>query len=254
MSAMARHSKAASMPCDRTPWAAGHDPQNPEWVPVVTLVLWLTVGSVAGLGAWLSYPRPTVSERPQDSTKLEFLNVQLTQEPILSVEPAPALIAEPLPPSLPRLANPVTALPALAVAEPNPAISFPIPVQAPVNTTSAAAASLAVEAPSSKSATSVAVGTDPGPSAPQVLQYGLGEGKQPAPDYPAAARRLGQQGTVRVRFTVGADGRVLEAEAVPPAAPALLTEAALRTIRDRWRFKTGALRRYEVSVRFELSR
>ena len=59
---------------------------------------------------------------------------------------------------------------------------------------------------------------------------------------------------VTVRFSVGENGRVLEAEAVTPAPWPLLNEAALRVIKERWRFRPGPARLYEVAIRFELKR
>lgn len=92
------------------------------------------------------------------------------------------------------------------------------------------------------------------PAPAQTLTYGQGEGRQPAPEYPRQAVREGQEGTVRVRFTVGESGRVLAAEAIDPCPWPLLNEAALRAIRERWRFRSGAPRAYEVSIRFALAR
>jgi hypothetical protein len=34
----------------------------------------------------------------------------------------------------------------------------------------------------------------------------------------------------------------------------LLNRAALRVVRERWRFSPGAIRVYEVSIRFELKK
>src|SRR5690606_11982859 len=86
----------------------------------------------------------------------------------------------------------------------------------------------------------------------QTLTYGRGEGRQPAPDYPRVAVRQGQEGVVRVRFSVGEDGRVLGAEAVGRCPWPLLNDSALRAVREKWRFPRGAVRLYEVAIRFEL--
>jgi protein TonB len=90
--------------------------------------------------------------------------------------------------------------------------------------------------------------------APQQLTYGQGEGRQPAPEYPYRARREGQEGVVKVRFSVGDDGRVLSAEAASPSPWPILNESAVRVVRERWRFRAGPLRNYEVAIRFQLSR
>jgi TonB family protein len=59
---------------------------------------------------------------------------------------------------------------------------------------------------------------------------------------------------VRVRFNVGENGRVTSAAATGPSPWPLLNEAALRVIRERWRFPGGAARAYEVAIRFALTR
>jgi TonB family protein len=93
-----------------------------------------------------------------------------------------------------------------------------------------------------------------GTPALQVIAYGQGEGRQPAPVYPWQAAREGQEGMVTVRFSVGENGRVLGAEAVTPAPWPLLNAAALGAIKERWRFQPGPARLYEVAIRFELKR
>jgi TonB family protein len=60
--------------------------------------------------------------------------------------------------------------------------------------------------------------------------------KNPAPAYPAVARRHEQQGTVTVRVLVGADGSVERAEVAQSSGFDLLDDAALETVRARWRF------------------
>src|SRR6202012_1890149 len=110
-------------------------------------------------------------------------------QPAHELPPAAALPDAPAQPDIP---------PPLPVAEPLPAIAFALPVAGPVRVTS-------VRQASSSRALS-AMGT--AHPVPQTLTFGEGEGRQPAPDYPARARREGQEGAVTVRFTVGADGHV----------------------------------------------
>ncbi len=69
----------------------------------------------------------------------------------------------------------------------------------------------------------------PGPSTPPAY------GGNPAPAYPAAARRRGQQGQVVLRAEVQADGRPARVEVVRSSGYALLDEAALASVGD-WRF------------------
>ncbi len=58
----------------------------------------------------------------------------------------------------------------------------------------------------------------------------------PPPYYPAIARRRAQQGTVTVRVLVGADGSVERAEIADSSGFDSLDDAALETVRSRWRF------------------
>jgi protein TonB len=56
-----------------------------------------------------------------------------------------------------------------------------------------------------------------------------------APDYPLAARRDGVEGAVEVEFTIGADGRVSEAQVVSASPEQVFDRAALNAV-QRWRF------------------
>jgi periplasmic protein TonB len=58
----------------------------------------------------------------------------------------------------------------------------------------------------------------------------------PPPIYPVAARRREQQGTVTVKVLVGADGSVESAEIADSSGFDALDNAALDTVRSRWRF------------------
>jgi protein TonB len=58
----------------------------------------------------------------------------------------------------------------------------------------------------------------------------------PPPRYPEYARRHEQQGTVTLRVLVGEDGAVLAAKVAESSGYDSLDEAALATVRDRWRF------------------
>lgn len=60
--------------------------------------------------------------------------------------------------------------------------------------------------------------------------------RNPSPAYPAIARRRAQQGTVTVSVLVGADGSVERAEVADSSGFDTLDDAALETVRSRWRF------------------
>jgi periplasmic protein TonB len=61
-------------------------------------------------------------------------------------------------------------------------------------------------------------------------------GKNPPPTYPAIARRRAQQGTVTIRVLVDVEGVVQRAEIAESSGFDVLDDAAIETVRRRWRF------------------
>lgn len=220
--------------------------ESASLVSVATLVTWVFCLSVGAIGLLVPYARPAF--RPPESPPVlaQVLNVQLTQEPS---PPPPPTTAPPdalLPPPLEQIALPF-APPLVVVAEPLPAVAFPLPIEAPSPVVEPARArASAVESP-------IQPASAP-PMPVQAITYGQGEGRQPAPEYPRRAVLEGQEGVVTIRFSVGEEGRVLNAEAVSPCPWPLLNGAALRVVRSRWRFPAGPPRHYEVAIRFELTK
>ena len=115
------------------------------------------------------------------------------------------------------------------------------------------AASLSHRDNDTASARPAAVGSDGGTTrggagSPGVANGGAGDdpnsvsvahadyASNPPPVYPAIARRRAQQGTVTVRVLVGADGSVERAEISDSSGFDSLDDAALETVRSRWRF------------------
>lgn len=216
--------------------------ETSRFTPVLTLVLWLGCSTIAALGFAMPYVRPQAARPAAEPTQVEMLNVELTTDPLPDLEPPPAnAMATPPPPD--ALVQPQVAQ-AVAVAVPSANIAFALPVEGPVRVVEAAQASNSrTEHPQPAVAAAPPV---------QRLVYGQGAGKQPAPEYPLAAERAGQEGSISVRFVVAENGRVTAAEAVAPSPWPLLNDSALRTIRNRWRFPSGQLRAYEVAIRFVL--
>lgn len=219
-----------------------------SWFDVVTLVLWVGCLLIGIVGSLWRYPLPAAVKAAPAPTQAEILNVALTTEPLLPPDAPPSSDASAPPPLAEPTALP-SAPPLVPVAAPSPAIAFARPVEGPTQMvdTKIAVASRIQPHPNAVAAAA------PAPPVHQ-LTFGQGEGKQPSPEYPARAMREGQEGTVRVRFSVNSSGRVAWAEIAAPSPWALLNEAAVRVIRERWRFQAGALRLYEVSIRFELSK
>ncbi len=212
-------------------------------VQVFTLVLWMGLLTIGGFGFALPYLRPAAPKPEPPPVQAQFLAVQLTTDDLPDLAPsASEPLQSPVPPA--AILQPSAVQPML-VAEPSPTIAFALPVSAPAQVVPAAQASYSK---------AVSETVDQPVTAVQTLTFGRGEGKQPAPEYPLLARREGQEGSVRVRLSVGTDGRVTHAEAAESCPWPLLNDSALRTISKRWRFAPGSARLYEVVIHFKLSR
>jgi len=110
-----------------------------------------------------------------------------------------------------------------------------------------AAASAAAPGSRSGGGAADSVGAAAGASAPAAGSAAGGDGasdslahadyaRNPPPAYPAVARRRGLQGTVTVRVLVGADGSIESADVADSSGSDALDDAALETVRSRWRF------------------
>lgn len=198
-------------------------------LPVGTLVLWAACAGVGLIGLFFPRGRPPPVVVVAQPTEAELLNVEAVNPLPEKKSNAPSAPAE-------ESAPPESA----PVAAPSPAIAFSVPTQTPVHI---------VAAPRADTPTVVS-------TRPSVIQltFGEGEGEQPAPEYPPEAVIDGQEGTVIVRLTVDEDGRVSNAFASTPSPWPLLNSAAVRAVRDTWRFRRGAARAYEVSIQFKLNR
>jgi periplasmic protein TonB len=61
------------------------------------------------------------------------------------------------------------------------------------------------------------------------------------PEYPAASRRLGEQGTSVIEVLVGVDGRVLDAKLLQSSGYDRLDQAALAGVKANYRFVPGTV-------------
>jgi protein TonB len=216
---------------------------------VFVLAIWFSCLAIGLIGWWVRYPRPTAPKAETETVLVQRLEVELAPD-LAPPQLTPATIIDASAPPPPPDAVPPVNLPApVAVAAPSPSIAFAIPVEGPVTVVEANRA--AYTAPPAETQTAPVAAPA---AAPQILTFGTGEGRQPAPEYPRRAIREGQEGTVVVRFVVNADGRVVSAQAHEPSAWPLLNESAVRVVRERWRFRAGEPRAYEVAIRFELKK
>ena len=213
---------------------------------IVTTTIWTTCLAVGLIGIVIPYAKPAFAKKAEVPLQAELLNVELTNDPLppLDSSAPPPNVLTPPPTSEP--VAPPTAPALIPVAAPNPAIAFELPITGPTRIVAANQASYSTPAETPRS------GENSAPATP--LTFGRGEGKQPAPAYPARALSEGQEGVVRVTFTVGPDGRTLAAELAARSPWPLLNDAALKVIRERWRFSPGPIRRYEVPINFKLQK
>jgi len=61
-------------------------------------------------------------------------------------------------------------------------------------------------------------------------------GTHTTPPYPPISRRLGEEGTVILRITIGADGRITQVEIAQSSGSARLDEAAREWVAAHWRY------------------
>jgi protein TonB len=205
-------------------------------VEVWTFVTWTVCLAVGLLGLWLHYSRPHPAVKPPEPVKMEKLFVQLARQSAVPLDNMPQSANAGASPSAP---SDEMAPPPIPVAEPSPAIAFAVPVEGATRVVPFNQAAYGRPA-------------KPSPVVQQ-LTYGVGEGQQPAPEYPTQAIEQHQEGTVVVRFVVGESGLVTSAEAIRPCAWPLLNESAVRTIRHSWRFGPGAVREYEITIHFQIT-
>ena len=154
--------------------------------------------------------------------------ITLTQE---SVE---ALLLTDAAPPPPPVAAPKT---------PPPKTPLPPVIQPP--TTAATAVITTPTAPAISKAAPVAPTQSTAPPPAPSLSIRTGAAIQPGascakPDYPSASRRLEEEGTVSLKFLIGADGRVLQAEIEKTSGFPRLDEAA-RNALSKCQFRPGTV-------------
>lgn len=210
-----------------------------EWLVTATAGCALIACLAGILRPFPALPEPAA---PEAAGERRLARVRLTA-PAGSAAAAPAEIQAPAeappaaPPPLPEMAaaGPLPDLPSLPAAQPPG------------------------HEPGPRTNRSPAAAKSPGPARPEGASEGpirlsRGElgGNQPWPDYPPAALRRGESGTVTVRLRVEADGRVGAADVAGSSGWRSLDEAARDTVRRRWSFPPGEPRDYLVDIRFQL--
>jgi protein TonB len=210
-----------------------------------TLVLWVSCLAVGGTGLLVQhFESHKPSTRP--ATPMEVLNVEINNDPPPPPDTGPPILADESPPTLePDASPPPPPLP--VVAAPSPAIAFELPIEGPTRVVEATKAIPVrpVEQPAAPVQTPAVVPV-------QRLILGQGEGRQPPPEYPREALLAHEQGNVTVLIDVGESGQVESVEISTPCRWPILNQAALRIVRDKWRFASGPVRRFQCEFQFQI--
>ncbi len=161
---------------------------------------------------------------------------QIIEPPKPKEAPPPPPPAKPPPPSEPVVKRTAPSLPPppmpVAIPDPTPAPNAPTGVTAPQPAPPPIAAPVAV-AP-----TPPAPAPAPAPAKVELPSSDADYLQNPSPAYPAASRRLGEQGKVLVRVLIGVDGTAQKAEIRQSSGFDRLDKAALDTV-QRWRYVPG---------------
>jgi protein TonB len=147
-------------------------------------------------------------------------------------EPAPPKQKAPAPPPKPARRVEETR-PILTAREPSPAAPAAVPVPPP-----APPASVAAPAPAPAAAAPAAPGAGtPAGAGESVVppSYRAAYLQNPAPRYPASARRSGEEGTVRLKVFVTSEGKPAKVELERTSGSAVLDAAAADAV-AAWRF------------------
>lgn len=165
----------------------------------------------------------------------------VTQPPASPATPAPAVTPQRSTPQ--PLVTPPSPSPALPT-QPSPAASTTPSEVAPAVTASAPSAPAPASAPSAPAPTSTPTGTavaTPSPAAPPKIELPSTKAdylNNPAPAYPSASKRMGEQGLVIVRTLIGTDGTAQRAEVRTSSGFERLDKVAVETVLQ-WRYVPG---------------
>lgn len=115
--------------------------------------------------------------------------------------------------------------------EPNPVVTQAAPIEAPPSVA-------AVPSPSSSAVSSAQTTRPTTPAQVSLPSTDADYLINPAPPYPRASRRMGEEGTVVLRVFINTEGRAEQAEIRTSSGYTRLDEAALETVK-RWRYVPG---------------
>ena len=176
---------------------------------------------------------PLDRERSAPQAKSESTSAPMQEVPASDLRPAPAAPSTDL----------AAAAPAPS-ANPAPAVSMQTAPSAPAQAANAAASPTASGSAASGPTSSVPPSSDAARRVgPRVDASWAGNAP---PSYPAAARRMSQQGEVRLDVHVSADGVVIDVQVRASSGSPVLDRSAMDAVR-RWRFRPATVDGQAVS-------
>ena len=183
-------------------------------------------------------PAPSIATVPQARAPAIARAETKQQAPASIADPAaaplPAATSVPVP-AQPALSAPVTPAPSITAAATSPAVNaITVPPAGP--SAPASDASPTASAPSPRQAFAAASqGTSESArrTGPRVDASWAGNA---APAYPSSARRMGEQGRVKLDVHVGVDGAVIDVQVRESSGSAALDRSATEAVR-KWRFR-----------------
>lgn len=166
------------------------------------------------------------------ATGLAHRAIDIVRRPIMTtiIEEAPQPQAEPPPPA-PRFLPPLP----IFVPPPEVTIAKPPPVRPTAPTV------ITTVRPPPAAETPPAPVAAPAAAAPLRVAPRLDTGHSREPEYPPAARRLGEQGSLLLQALIDTDGRVLETKLVQSSGSQRLDRAALEGVKENYRFIPGTV-------------
>jgi len=227
--------------------------QDKRWLPVAAVVLLTHAAALYALQAgMLRLPA-------QDIELPRIISATVLMAAAEQTEPAPA--PQPEPPKRPKPAvKPAPSQPVVRPTKPDttPKEVVVAPVQNPSPVPAVDSANTESNTPTSDAASSAGESNNKPAPAPVVeLPSKAAYLNNPKPAYPAISKRLGEEGTVKIKVLIGADGLVKEVRVSRSSGFERLDDAALTAVKQ-WRFVPGKRNGvaeamwFDVPVRFEL--
>ena len=183
-----------------------------------------------------SHPKAPSAPAPKEVKEVKKTPVPEKRQPLPKKTPSPELHEEAPPPEMREALEPAetASLPEEETREPSAEVAPPSPMPPPSRSPSSSDAAPSFPAhPRSEGEA---------PPSRQAVPLYL---KNPPPQYPAAARRRGYEGTVRVEVLVDREGKVRDLRLVESSGHPMLDRAAIGTVKG-WRFEPA--RRGEEKV------